>query len=131
MWMKRILFFGLGFIIWLLATIAMRLGGQLFFLDENPLVLILLWVFAVVGLVVIALSAFRWQRLGRWERYEAAILMVIPGMVLDAFILEGFAAVFPNMPPTAADSFGGWLLISYASVLIAALLPDRVSRAQP
>ena len=52
--------------------------------------------------------------------------MVISGMILDAFVTEGFELVFPNMPADSAGSFGAWLLIAYASVLMAAFLPPPV-----
>ena len=121
--MNRRLFFGVGFVVWLLATVIFRLVGHLFFLDEEPAVLALIWIATVVGLIAVAWLLFRWQRLGRAQRFEAAALMVISGMILDAFIAEGFAVVFPNMSADAAGSFGAWLLLAYASVLLAPFLP--------
>ena len=121
--MNRRLFFGVGFGVWLLATVIFRLAGHLFFLDEEPAVLALIWIATVVGLIAVAWLLFRWRRLGRAQRFEAAALMVISGMILDAFIAEGFATVFPNMSSDAAGSFGAWLLLAYASVLLAPFLP--------
>ncbi len=121
--MNRAFFFGVGFSVWLLATIVFRLGGQHFFLHEQPLVLVLLWLATIVAMLALATFLFRWRGLQRAQRFEAAVLMVISGMVLDAFITEGFAQVFPNLPASAAGSFGAWLLMAYASVLLAAFLP--------
>lgn len=121
--MNRRLFFGFGFLVWLLATVIFRLVGHLFFLDEEPAVLALIWIATVLSLIAVAWLLFRWQRLGRAQRFEAAALMVISGMILDAFITEGFATVFPDMSSDAAGSFGAWLLLAYASVLLAAFLP--------
>lgn len=121
--MNRQLFFGVGFVVWLLATVIFRLAGHLFFLDEEPAILALIWLATVIAMLALALLLFRWQRLGRAQRFEAAVLMVISGMVLDAFITEGFATVFPNMSADAAGSFGAWLLLAYASVLLAPFLP--------
>ena len=120
---NRKLFFGIGFIIWLLATIVFRAAGHLFFLDEAPAILALLWLLTAVALAGLAQALFRWQRLARPQRFEAAALLVIAGMILDAVATEGFEAFFPNMPSSAAGSFGAWLLIAYASVLLAAFLP--------
>ena len=79
----------------------------------------------IAALLILALALFRWRRLTRPQRFEAAALLVISGMVLDAFITEGFASFFPNMPAQSASSFGAWLLMAYASVLIAAFIPAR------
>ena len=123
--MNRGLFLSIGFGIWLLATIVFRLAGQHFFLDDEPVVLALFWLLTVVALFLLAHVLFRWRRLGRAHQAEAAVLLVLPGMALDAFATEGFALVFPNMPPDAAGSFGAWLLIAYASVLVAAFIPPK------
>lgn len=121
--MNRRLFFGIGFAIWLLATIVFRLLGHVWFLDEEPAALALIWITTALGLAFIARLLFRWQGLRRAQRFEAAVLMVISGMTLDAFLTEGFAVVFPNMSADAAGSFGAWLLLAYASVLLAPFWP--------
>ncbi len=121
--MNRGFFFGFGFAVWLLATMVMRLVGHRLFLDDNLAVLAVIWIGTFVGLLLVSLLLFRWQKLDRAQRYEAAVLMVIPGMALDAFITEAFRSVFPNMPAAAAGSFGAWLLMAYVTVLLAALLP--------
>ncbi len=121
--MNRALFLGIGFFLWLLATIVFRLAGQLFFLADNGAALAILWFLTGAGLILLALGLFRWQKLTRPQRFEAAVLLVISGMALDAFITESFATVFPNMPASFAGSFGAWLLLAYASVLLAAFLP--------
>ena len=121
--MNRLFFFGFGFIVWLLATVIFRAAGHLFFLDDSPAVLALIWIFSFVGLLGVSLYLFHRRRLNAAQRYQAAVLMVISGMILDAFATEGFAAIFPNMPASSAGSFGAWLLWAYASVLLAAILP--------
>lgn len=123
--MNRALFFAIGFLVWLLATLIFRLAGHIFFIDEEPAVLALIWLVTVIAMLGLALLLFRWRKLDRSQRFEAAVLLVISGMVLDAFITEGFASFFPNMPAGAASSFGAWLLLAYASVLIAAIIPQR------
>ena len=121
--MNRKLFFALGFCLWLLATLVFRLAGHHFFLVDEPAALALLWLLTLIALISLATALFRWRRLSRAQQFEAAALMVIPGMALDAFATQGFALVFPNMPPEAAGSFGAWLLMAYASALIAACIP--------
>ncbi len=121
--MNRLFFFGFGFAVWLAATIVFRVAGHIFFLDDEIVVLAIIWIVTVIALVGVALFLFKLRQLSDAQRFEAAALMVIPGMVLDAFITEIFTSVFPNMPPTADASFAAWLLMAYASVLIAAFLP--------
>lgn len=122
---NRRLFFGFGLLVWLLATVIFRLAGQAFFLFEQPAALALIWSATAAGLVLVVRLLFRWQRLARAQRFEAAALMVISGMILDAFVTEAFSSVFPNMSDAAASSFGAWLLWAYACVLLAAFLPAR------
>ena len=121
--MNRKLFLGVGFGIWLLATLAFRIAGQAFFRVEDPVWLAGLWLVTILAMLALAFALFRWQGLARAQRFEAAVLLVISGMVLDALVVQGFSAVFPNMPAEAAGSFGAWLLAAYASVLSAAFLP--------
>lgn len=121
--MNRKLFFGIGFAIWLLATIVIRAFGHIFFLYEEAAFLRLLWPLTFAAMLALAHALFRWQKLSRSQRFEAAALLLISGMVLDAFVTESFAVVFPNMPAEAAGSFGAWLLIAYAGVLLAAFMP--------
>lgn len=123
--MNRRLFLGIGFGVWLLATLAFRIAGHLFFLDDQIAFLAILWLLTIVALLAFVLALFRWGRLSRSARFEAAILLALPGMILDALAVETFATVFPNMPGSAAGSFGAWLLAAYATVLIAAFVPSR------
>ncbi len=125
--MNRKLFLGIGFVIWLLATIVFRAFGHNLFLYEESVILLTLWLLTVLAMLALAQGLFRWRGLARPQRFEAAVLLVVSGMLLDAFVTESFAQVFPNMPPEAAGSFGAWLLLAYASVLLAAFLPGADS----
>ena len=87
----RQFFAAVGLGLWLLATLVFRVAGQVFFLDDEPAVLIGLWLLGIAAMICVA--------------------------------LEGFAGVFPNMSAQSAGSFAAWLLVCYASVLFAALMP--------
>ncbi len=121
--MNRRLFLGVGVAVWLLATLLFRLFGQRFFLYDERLLMLALWLVTAAAMIALALALFRWQGLRRAQRWEAAALLVLAGMLLDALVVANFAAVFPNMPVAAAGSFGAWLLWAYATVLLAAFLP--------
>jgi hypothetical protein len=43
--------------------------------------------------------------------------------VLDALVVTTFGAVMPNMAPSLGSTFGGLLLLAYASVLVTGLVP--------
>lgn len=70
----------------------------------------------------LAVGVFRWRSIEGVERREGAVLLVVPGMLVDAFSTALFSVVYPNMSLAAAGLFGGLLLLAYATVLIAGLL---------
>ena len=113
--MKRATF--LGFLIWLGATIALRLAGQ-HILALHPLLLL------AVSAPLMALVA---RAIARTPR--EAIALVAPGMLLDTVSAIWFADVFPNIPADAAGLFGGWLLFCNVVVLLTALA--RQTRPSP
>ena len=105
--MKRAAF--LGFLIWLGATIGLRLAGQ--------------HVFALHPLLLLGVSA-PLMALIAWVIARTpgeAIALVAPGMLLDPFSAIWFADVFPNIRADAAGLFGGWLLFCNVVVLLTAL----------
>ena len=122
---NRSYFVGVGFGVWLLATLALRAAGQHFFLHDNLLVVGALWLLGGASMVGLATLLFLRAGLQPTQRFEAAVLLVLPGMLLDAVVTQDFAGFFPNMSEAAAGSFGAWLLLCYASVLLAAFLPMR------
>jgi len=118
--MTRLAF--VGFMIWLVATAALRLAGQFVFrgagADAATVVLLLVSmpVMVLVARVVLA---------GVADRALGAIALVAPGMLLDTFSTIAFVRVFPNMRPEAAPVFGGWLLFCNVIVLLTAAFWPR------
>ena len=108
----------LGFAVWFVATVVFRLAGQYLLDPTAPLVIGVLYVAAVPAMVGLALLLYRWRDVTGATRLQAAIALVLPGMVLDALATAWFETVFPNMVPGAAKYFGGMLLLAYASVLL-------------
>lgn len=106
-----------GFIIWAVATIALRLGGQYVF-GRLPALLLLLITIPVMASVARALL---WHFPTRGERALAAIALVAPGMLLDTISAIWFPLIFPNIRPDAAGAFGGWLLFCNVVVLLTAI----------
>jgi hypothetical protein len=114
--MRRCLMIGL--IVWLVATIVLRFVGQYVLRPANPA--------ATVGLLIASfpLMAFIARRicadasLPRNQWPAAAILLVMPTLVLDTFASAFFPLLYPNIPPQAAGLFGGWMMWCCAGALL-------------
>jgi len=102
-----------GFLIWLAATIALRLGGQYVF-GRVPAPLLLLITLPVMAFVARALL---WHLPTREQRALGAIALVAPGMLLDTIS----AIWFPNIRTGCSGLFGGWLLFCNVVVLLTAV----------
>jgi hypothetical protein len=114
-----------GFIIWAVATIALRLRGQYVF-GRVPALILLLITLPVMAFVARAL-------LGRFptteQRALAAIALVAPGMLLDTISAIWFPLIFPNIRAGCSGLFGGWLLFCNVVVLLTAVLHPPSPRA--
>lgn len=61
-------------------------------------------------------------KLNKLQATHAAVIMVLPGMILDTFCIQFFSSVFPNLPTTDGITFSSWLMWAYSIVLIFGLL---------
>lgn len=120
--MRRFVWIGLA--VWLAATLAIRLGGGRLLPTGNPAGLALL--FGVTALVI-ALFLFRLVRaLPTPEAgLRAAVLIVLPGLLLDTGSVLWFQSVFPNLPDSAGMPFAALLLWCYGIALLAAVWAAR------
>jgi len=112
----------IGFSIWLLATITFRVAGQYFFLTNNSLVLIGLYLAVIPFLGFVSNWVFNKYKLSKLQAIQSATIMVLPGMIFDTFCIEFFAWVFPNLPESEGATFGSWLMWAYATVLVFGLI---------
>ncbi|MBU6373422.1 MAG: DUF5367 family protein [Alphaproteobacteria bacterium] len=117
---------GVGLLLWLVATLAIRFFGQLVFFPGDMQMLILL---VATPIVVVPLTVLVLGLLGEApsDRAEAAIGLAFPGMLLDAIAVNEFETVFPNLDPTLAGSFGAVMLVGYASILLTGLYLTRLA----
>ncbi|WP_416839789.1 DUF5367 family protein [Haloferax sp. DFSO52] len=113
---------GIGLAIALIAGLVFRIVGHLVLDPSNPLVVAAIFVLAIPVMWGLAVGVFRWRGLDVVERREGAVLLVVPGMLVDAVSTALFSVVYPNMNLGAAGLFGGLLLLSYATVLVAGFL---------
>ena len=123
--MKRLFIF--GFVIWLVATIALRIAGQWVLRPDRPLSIIAL--LTISGLLLFRLTRLLFSRFSipQEQRALGGIALVAPGMFLDAISAISFSTVFPNIRPDAAGLFGGWLLFCNVAALVSAATADRNS----
>ncbi|MGJ1360526.1 DUF5367 domain-containing protein [Sphingobacterium spiritivorum] len=122
---------GIGFLIWLLATIAFRVAGQYFFITDSAVVLSILYIIVVPVLGLVTVFTCRKFRLTGLENVAAGVLLVLPGMLIDTFVIQFFGSIFPNMPASNASTFGSWLMWAYTIVLITSIIIGLGRAAKP
>jgi len=113
------LLYGIG--LWIAGTVALRAFGQrLLHPDRWAAILILFAVsFLLMALLVRRLCAkFQLPR-DKWP--AGAISLALPTLLLDPFSSAFFPSVFPNISPSAAGLFGGWMLCCCAGAMAAAV----------
>lgn len=110
-----------GFLIWLLATLAFRLAGQFFFITDSAAILTSLYLAVIPALIMISVLTFKKFKLSGLENIVAGVLLVLPGMVLDTFVIQFFEQIYPNMPSSQAATFGSWLMWAYSVVLLTSI----------
>jgi phage-related holin len=106
-----------GFIIWLIATIALRLGGQYVFGHVSALLLLLMTLPVMAFVTRVLLQRYVTIE----QRALAAVALVAPGMLLDTISAVWFPAIFPNIRAGCSGLFGGWLLFCNVVVLLTAV----------
>lgn len=117
---------GLGFIIWLIATIVFRFAGQFFFVpDETPRMIVFVATPIVVGIVTFL--ALKLLKEARGDEAEAAIGVALPGILLDAFVVHEFPRILPNLDPTLDGAFGALTLLAYSTVLFVGLSMTKLA----
>lgn len=116
--MKRV--FMVGLVIWLLATIALRLAGQRLFHPDRPWSIVALLVISAPLMFLLPRWLFSRFSIPQEQRALGGIALAAPGMFLDTMSAICFSTVFPNIRPDAAGLFGGWLLFCNVVALVSA-----------
>ena len=112
-----------GFVIWLAATIALRLAGQHLLRPgdwRGPFVLFAV-SFPLMAWLVRRLCAA--AQLPPEQVLAGAVSVALPTLLLDPFSCVFFSVLYPNMAPQVAGVFGGWLLWCCAGAIVGALIP--------
>jgi len=109
-----------GLVIWIIATIALRLAGQ-YMLHPGHLIGTLA-LFAIIFPLTAWLvrNLCRGLKLPERDWPAAAVTLLLPTLLLDPFSSTFFPVAFPNMEPKTAGLFGGLMLWCCAAALIGA-----------
>ena len=120
--MRRFLWIGLG--IWIVATLGIRWSGERWLRFDDPAKTGFLFALTAI---LIGVAVFRLARsLPTADAgLRAAVLIVLPGMLLDTATVLWFHRVFPKMPEASGMPFAALLLWVYGIALLAALVPRR------
>lgn len=111
-----------GAIIWLSATVALRLGGQWILHPGSGIATVVLFAASALVVALLVRRLCRASKLPREQWPAGAISVLLPTLSFDPFSTAFFPTVFPNIDPAAAGLFGGWMLICCAGGLIGALI---------
>jgi len=114
-------FIFVGFILWVAATLALRVVGQRIISNRGWLPIVVLFAISFVAMALLVRLACTRARLAPQEWPLAAISLLLPTLLLDPFSSAFFAAVFPNMAPENAGVFGGWMIVCCAGGLLGAV----------
>lgn len=107
-----------GLAIWLAATVVLRFVGQRVLHPgdwKGTLILFVVSFPLMVWLVRRLCSRFQLPR-DQW--LAGAVSIALPTLLLDPFSSTFFPIVFPNMAPSIAGVFGGWMLWCCAGALL-------------
>ena len=121
---KRLFIYGV--VIWLTATVALRVTGQYLLHPGNWAATLILFAitFPLIALFVRRLCSRFHLRPEDWP--AGAISVLLPTLILDPFSSAFFPVVFPNMEPQAAGLFGGWMICCCAGALAGVMIRRRV-----
>ncbi|WP_163581898.1 DUF5367 domain-containing protein [Gracilibacillus saliphilus] len=116
-----------GVLIWLGASAIFRFAGQYFFTSENYTLLIVTYILVIPLILALTLLLYRYKNLDSTEQVKAAILIALPGMLIDAIVLIYFEDIFVNLDPRLDGVFGSWLLFAYSLILLSGFLSRKSS----
>ena len=114
-----------GFVIWLAATIALRLAGQHLLRPGDATRTLVLFAVSFPLMAWLLRYLCKSLHLPREEWLAGAVSALLPTLILDPFSSAFFQVVFPNMPLDVAGVFGGWMLWCCAGGLVGAAIRRR------
>ncbi|KAB2495520.1 DUF5367 domain-containing protein [Priestia endophytica] len=114
-----------GFLVWLGATALFRFLGHFFFSLETPVLLVASYILVIPFILILTLPIYRYKQLDSYNRLKAAILIALPGMLLDVVSLIYFSDIFINLDSRMDRIFGSWLLLAYSFILLSGFTIEK------
>ena len=113
-----------GLLLWLAATLLFRYwGGEL--IQPGTILIWLSFGLIVPGIPWLMLALFQLRGTAPQDRPKAALLVAVPGMLLDLLTLSFHRSVFPGISDANFHLFFVWLMWAYALILLAGLYYSR------
>lgn len=100
-----------GLLLWTVGTAGIRLAGQRLLVPGRTLQTIALYAVSFLLMALLIPRICRKMGFDRSNYIQAATLLILPTLLLDPFSCAFFTTIFPNVQPSAAGAFGGWMLI--------------------
>jgi Family of unknown function (DUF5367) len=116
--MRRLLL--VGFLVWLIGTALIRWALPRLPAPEQTLPILALYA-ASFGAVFVVVRRGLTRSLEPSAARGAAIALLLPTLILDAFASAFFSTVYPNLPADVAGVFAGWMMMCCAGGLVAVL----------
>lgn len=118
-----------GFVLWLVVTLAFRFVGQDLFVAGTSGIP---WLFMTLPLIVFALTFVLLKIAGvdPSDRGEAASIFAVPGLLIGIYEINSFAAVFPNLDAHLSSTFGALMFACYAAMILAGLVSSRLQQLE-
>jgi hypothetical protein len=108
-----------GIVIWIVGTIMFRVSGPGMIHAPGARTMLAFAIYFVASALFVRVMLWR-MRVPPDARPTVVSLLILPTLLLDPFSTAYFPIAFPNLPATAAPTFGGIMLISCAGAVVAA-----------
>jgi hypothetical protein len=109
-----------GLVIWLAATLVLRVAGQHVLHPGNWKGILLLFAISFLLMANLVRGLCSCFQLPREQWLAGAFSIALPTLLLDPFSSAFFPIVFPNMAPVVAGVFGGWIICCCAGAFVGA-----------
>ncbi|MEM0985791.1 MAG: DUF5367 family protein [Pseudomonadota bacterium] len=120
--------FVFGFVVWLAATIAFALIGDLFF-ERGAIVYAVFIGFVCSAAVSLFGIVAHMRKLRGKIVLQAAVTFSIAGMLGEIPVMMTFPKLVPALAAETAGAYSGFLFLGYSALLTYALAAGRVRRS--
>ncbi|MEM1102932.1 MAG: DUF5367 family protein, partial [Pseudomonadota bacterium] len=108
--------FGAGFFIWLLATIALAIVGDMF-LERGVVVYALFTFFTCGGFIALFFVLTRWRKVNGSQVLPAAAAFSVAGMLGEVPVMLTYPSLVPALSTSSTGFYAAFLFLGYAALL--------------